>query len=247
MFSGKVALVTGGASGIGKATVLKFISEGASVAILDLDLTEGVQLTETIRRNGGNAIFVFCDVGDEESVKTAIEKVMHVYDRIDYAYNNAGIGGDFAKLQYYPTDDWDKVMNINLKGVFLCMKYEIPYILKQGKGAIVNCASLLSTVASENDSAYVASKFAVLGLTKNAALEYAKTGLRINAVSPGFTRTPMVDKGDEEKLKRIADLHPIGRLAFPEEIAEAVIWLCSDKASFAIGHNLIIDGGYTIV
>jgi NAD(P)-dependent dehydrogenase (short-subunit alcohol dehydrogenase family) len=247
MFTGKVAIITGGVSGIGKATVLKFITEGASVAILDLDERAGVQFTETIRSGGGKAIFVNCDVSNEESVKEAIGKVVDIYGRLDYAYNNAGIGGEFAKVENYPTDDWDKVMAVNLRGVFLCMKYEIPYILKQEKGAIVNCASLLSTVASENDSAYVASKFAVLGLTKNAALEYAASGLRINAVSPGFTKTPMIDKGDEEKLKRIAALHPIGRLANPEEIAEAVIWLCSDKASFAIGLNLVVDGGYTIV
>jgi NAD(P)-dependent dehydrogenase (short-subunit alcohol dehydrogenase family) len=247
MFTGKVAIVTGGVSGIGKATVLKFIAEGASVAILDLDEKAGVQLTEAIGRNGGKAMFVNCDVSNEESVKEAIGKVVDMYGRLDYAYNNAGIGGEFAKVENYPADDWDKVMAINLKGVFLCMKYEIPHILKQGKGAIVNCASLLSTVASENDSAYVASKFGVLGLTKNAALEYAATGLRINAVSPGFTKTPMIDKGDEEKLKRIAALHPIGRLADPEEIAEAVIWLCSDRSSFAIGLNLLVDGGYTIV
>ncbi len=247
MFKGKVALVTGGVSGIGKATVLKFIKEEASVAILDLNITEGAQLTEEIRRDGGDAIFVWCDISKEQSIKDAIEKVVDSYGRLDYAYNNAGIGGEFAKVENYPTDDWDKVMAINLRGVFLCMKYEIPHILKQGKGAIVNCASLLSTVASENDSAYVASKFGVLGLTKNAALEYAATGLRINAVSPGFTKTPMVDKGDEEKLKRIAALHPIGRLANPEEIAEAVIWLCSDKASFTIGLNLVVDGGYTIL
>lgn len=247
MFQGKVAMVTGGASGIGRSTVLKFVAEGASVAILDLDIREGVQLTETIRRQGGQAIFIYCDVCNEEDVKNAVDKIVEAYGRLDFAYNNAGIGGEFAKVENYPTDDWDKVIAINLKGVFLCMKYEIPQILKQGKGAIVNCASLLSTVASANDSAYVASKFAVLGLTKNAALEYASTGLRINSVSPGFTRTPMIDKGDEEKLKRIADLHPIGRLGSPEEIAEAVIWLCSDKSSFAIGLNLLMDGGYTLV
>ena len=247
MFRDKVAIVTGGASGIGKATVLKFIAEGAKVAILDLDNNQAVQFTQEIRKKGGDAIFIECDVSDENSVKHAIEKVIGSFGRLDYAYNNAGIGGEFAKVEDYPTDDWDKVMAINLRGVFLCMKYEIPHILKQEKGAIVNCASLLSTVASANDSAYVASKFAVLGLTKNAALEYASTGLRINAVSPGFTRTPMVDKGDEDKLKRIAELHPIGRLADPEEIAEAVIWLCSDKSSFAVGLNLLVDGGYTIV
>ncbi len=246
IFKNKTAIVTGGASGIGKAVVLKFIEQGASVGVLDLNHHAGKELVNTISEMGGHARYYPCNVSDEKQVKDTIEIVVEDFGRLDYAYNNAGIGGEFAKVQDYPTYDWDKVMAINLKGVFLCMKYEIPHILKQG-GAIVNCASLLSTVAYENDSAYVASKYAVIGLTKTAALEYASTGLRINAVSPGFTNTPMVNKGDEEKLKRIAAKHPIGRLAEPEEIAEAVIWLCSDKASFAVGMNLIVDGGYTIV
>jgi len=246
MFKGKVALVTGGASGIGKATVLKFVEQGAAVAILDMMTDAGRQLAEMIKANKGHASFYKCDMRSEDEIKFTIGQVVTDLGRLDYAYNNAGVGGEFAKVENYPTDDWDTVMAINLKGVFLCMKYQIPHILKQGKGAIVNCASLLSTVAYENDSAYVASKFGVLGLTKNAALEYASSGLRINAVSPGFTNTPMVNKGDKEKLKRIAAKHPIGRLADPEEIAEAVVWLCSDKASFAIGMNLMMDGGYTI-
>ncbi len=247
IFKNKTAIVTGGASGIGKATVLKFIEHGANVAIIDLDDTAGKELIERIRELNMDAIarFYHCNVSDERETRNSMEAVADDFGRLDYAYNNAGIGGEFAKVQDYPTYDWDKVMAINLKGVFLSMKYEIPHILKQG-GAIVNCASLLSTVAYENDSAYVASKFGVLGLTKTAALEYANTGLRINAVSPGFTNTPMVNKGDEEKLKRIAAKHPIGRLAEPEEIAEAVIWLCSDKASFAVGMNLMMDGGYTL-
>lgn len=246
MFKNKVAIITGGASGIGKETALKFASLGASVVVMDMNETAGKSLVEGINKRAGSALYISCNVSDETSVIDAIDRVISVYGRIDYAYNNAGVGGEFAKVENYPTDDWDKVIAINLKGVFLCMKHQIPFILKQKNGAIVNCASLLSTVAYENDSAYVASKFAVLGLTKNAALEYASTGLRINSVSPGFTRTPMIDKGDEKKLAHIASKHPIGRLANPEEIAEGVIWLCSDQASFAIGLNLILDGGYTL-
>jgi len=246
-FQNKVALITGASSGIGRATALKFSDLGAKIALLDVSASAGNELAEQIKGRGGFPAFVPCDVRDEQNVKEAVEKVMSVFGRLDYAYNNAGIGGEFARVEDYPTDDWDKVMSVNLRGVFLCMKYEIPQILKHGRGAIVNCASLLSTVAYENDSAYVASKFGVLGLTKNAALEYAASGLRINAISPGFTRTPMVDKGDEEKLKRIASKHPIGRLATPEEIAEGVVWLCSDNSGFAIGLNLLLDGGYTIV
>lgn len=247
IFHNKVALVTGASSGIGKATAIQFADRGAKVALLDVDPVAGDVLAREIIANKGSAMYIRCDVSNENDVRNAMSEILSHFGRLDYAYNNAGIGGEFAKVQDYPTDDWDKVMAINLKGVFLCMKYEIPLILKQGKGSIVNCASLLSTVASENDSAYVASKHGVLGLTKNAALEYASTGLRINAISPGFTRTPMVDKGDENKLKIIASKHPIGRLAHPEEIADGVIWLCSDQSSFTVGLNLLIDGGYTIL
>jgi len=240
-------LVTGGSSGIGAAVVAKFSSLGAAVAIIDMNDEKGKALANKINEEGGNAAYFRCDVSNEKEVQDTMNKVVEKFGRLDYAYNNAGIGGEFAPVHEYPTDDWDKVMAINLKAVFLCMKYEIPHILKQGKGAIVNCASLLSTVAYENDSAYVASKFGVLGLTKNAAIEYAKTGLRINSVSPGFTRTPMIDKGDEKKLDYIASKHPIGRLASPAEIAEGVIWLCSDSSSFAVGLNLLLDGGYTVL
>lgn len=243
----KVALITGGCSGIGKAVALQFAAMGVSVAILDNSMEADNNVISQINEKKGKAAFFQCDVSREEEVKQSINAAADHFGRIDYAYNNAGIGGAFAKVADFSTEDWDKVMSINLRGVFLCMKYEIPHILKQPKGAIVNCASLLSTVAYENDSAYVASKFGVLGLTKNAAIEYAKTGLRINAISPGFTNTPMVNNGDQEKLNRIAAKHPIGRLAKPEEIAEAVIWLCSDASSFAIGLNLLMDGGYTSI
>ena len=246
-FKGKVAIVTGGASGIGKATALKFVESGAAVAILDIDNNAADDVISELEKTGADYLFVKCDVANEESVKTAIDAVINKYGRLDFAYNNAGIGGEFAKVENYLTSDWDKVMAVNLKGVFLCMKYEIPHILKNGAGAIVNCASILSTVCYENDSAYVASKFAVLGLTKNAALEYANTGLRINAVSPGFTYTPMILKADADKIKGLENKHPAGRLAKPEEIAEGVMWLCSDQSSFAIGLNLLMDGGYSLI
>ncbi len=245
LFQHKTIMITGAASGIGKATALKFAREGANVAIVDSDVKAGVQLLVQINEEGLAASFYNCDLNHEEEIKTIVSRIVTDYGQLDYAFNNAGIGGDFAKVEAYPTEDWDQVMSVNLRAVFLCMKYQIPHILTQ-KGAIVNTASLLSTVAYENDSAYVASKFGVLGLTKNAALEYAALGIRINAISPGFTRTPMIDKGDEEKLSHIASKHPIGRLATPEEIAEGVAWLCSDKASYAVGMNLLLDGGYTL-
>jgi NAD(P)-dependent dehydrogenase (short-subunit alcohol dehydrogenase family) len=245
-FKGKVAIVTGGASGIGKAAVLKFAECGAAVAIFDIDKSKAGDVILELEKKSVDYLFVTCDVANEESVEAAVDTVINKYGRLDFAYNNAGISGEFAKIENYPTADWDKVMSVNLTGVFLCMKHEIPHILKQG-GAIVNCASLLSTVCYENDSAYVASKFGVLGLTKNAALEYANTGLRINAISPGFTYTPMILKGSAEKVKELENKHPAGRLAKPEEIAEAVMWLCSDASSFAIGLNLMMDGGYTLI
>jgi len=244
--TGKVAIVTGGASGIGEATVWKFVEAGAAVGILDINDEAANKLVSAIKSKGGNAIYKHCDMTSEADIKSSIDEIAATFGRLDYAYNNAGIGGDFAKVADYPTDNWDLVMSVNLRAVFLCMKYQIPHILKQQKGAIVNCASVLSTVAYMNDSAYVASKFGVLGLTKNAALEYATTGLRINSISPGFTLTPMIKNGGEEKLNKIAMKHAIERLANPEEMAQGVMWLCSDAASFAIGLNLLLDGGYTL-
>jgi len=246
-FNGKVAVVTGGASGIGKATVLEFLKRGASVAIVDINNEAGEKLASSLQAEQFKVKYFSCQLTDESAIKESMQQVYHTFGRLDFAYNNAGIGGEFAAVADYPTDDWDKVMAINLRAVFLCMKYQIPFLLQQKHSAIVNCASVLSTVAYENDSAYVASKFGVLGLTKTAALEYAKTGLRINAISPGFTRTPMIDKGDPEKERLIAAKHPVGRLAEPEEMAKAVLWLCSQESSFAIGLNLTIDGGYTLI
>lgn len=246
-FKDRVALVTGGGSGIGRHTCFTFAENGARVAVIDSNEEKGLETVESIRSQNGEAWFFKCDVSKEEEVQLMINTVYKRFDRLDFAYNNAGIGGDFANVESYPVNDWDLVMNINLKGIFLCMKYEIPAILKTGKGAIVNCASLLSTVTYENDSAYVASKYAVLGLTKNAALEYAKTQLRINAISPGFTYTPMIMKGDAEKIKNLEAKHAAGRLAEPSEIANGVMWLCSDQSSFCIGHNLMMDGGYTLL
>jgi NAD(P)-dependent dehydrogenase (short-subunit alcohol dehydrogenase family) len=185
-------------------------------------------------------------VSDEQQVQRAMREVAEKFGRLNHVYNNAGIGGEFANVQDYPVPDWHKVIGINLTGVFLCMKYEIPLLLKSEAPTMVNCASVLSTVAYENDSAYVASKFGVLGLTKNAALEYAPGGLRINAISPGFTRTPMIDRGNAGKLAGLAAKHPIGRLGAMDEIAEAVLWLSSDKSSFAVGMNMLVDGGYTL-
>lgn len=243
-FKNKVCMITGGCSGIGLAVAKKFGKQGAKLVIVDKN--KNASVISGLKTAKQEVLFINADVTNEKEVKAAIKKIDSVYGALDYAYNNAGVGGEFAKVEDYPLSDWNKVIAINLTGVFLCMKYQIPLMLKSKTAAIVNCASLLSIVAYENDSAYVASKFGVLGLTKNAALEYAATGLRINSISPGFTRTPMIDKGDEKKLSNIASKHPIGRIALPEEIAEGVLWLCSTSASYAVGLNLLIDGGYTL-
>lgn len=246
-FTGKVVFITGAASGIGRATAIKFAACGAHVAVADLARFESSDTVDVIRKNGGSAAFFSCDVSDEGQVESAIAKVVDTFGRLDFAYNNAGVGGAFGLVEDYPVDDWDHVFRVNLRGVFLCMKYEIAAIRKTaGTGCVVNCASVLSTVCYKYDSAYVASKFAVLGLTKNAALDYADAGIRINSVSPGFTYTPMIMKGDPEKIKSLERLHAAQRLANPEEIADGVMWLCSPESSFVIGHNLMIDGGFTL-
>lgn len=242
-FSGKTIMITGGASGIGLATAKAFTAWNANVAVIDMrPIDQTIPLADDNRY-----LYIQADITKEAVVAACVQQIVDHFGHLHLAYNNAGIGGDFAPVHEYPTDDWDKVMAINLKAVFLCMKYQIRAIMKAGGGAIVNCASLLASVAYENDSAYVVSKFGVLGLTKNAALEYANKGIRINCVSPGFTNTPMVNQAAESKIQAIINRHPIGRLAEPHEIAAAVGWLCSDASSFAIGLDLRVDGGYTLL
>lgn len=245
-FNKKTVVITGAASGIGYAVAVKLAKLGANIIVLDNHADKADEITASLTRFTHDVFFIKCDVSVEAEVKSALDFTAEKYNHIDFAFNNAGIGGEFAILENYPTDDWQRVMGINVTGVFLCMKYQLPLMRQHSGAAIVNTASFLSTVGYCNDSAYVASKFAVLGLTKNAALEYAPKGIRINAVSPGFTRTPMIDNGDPEKLEHLRKLHPIGRLATADEIADAVLWLFSKQSSFTVGTNLMVDGGYTI-
>ncbi len=242
---GQVAIVTGGSFGIGRATALLFSQHGAKVAVVDW--VENDETVNAINAMGGEAIFIKCDVSDAQQVKAMVDKTVETFGRLDFAYNNAGIEGVNAVTQDCTEDNWDKTISINLKGVWLCMKYEIPYMLKQGKGAIVNCSSVAGLVGFTGIPAYVASKHGIVGLTKCAALENAKTGIRINAVNPGVIRTPMIERftgGKKEVEKQFAQSEPVGRLGEPEEIAEAVVWLCSDAASFVTGHALPVDGGW---
>jgi NAD(P)-dependent dehydrogenase (short-subunit alcohol dehydrogenase family) len=244
-FKGKVALVTGGSFGIGKATAIAFAKKGAKVVIVDwVDDSEALN---DIKAAGGEAIFVKCDVSKTVEVQGMIEKTISTFGRLDYAFNNAGIEGFMAPTHDCTEENFDKTIDVNLKGVWLCMKYEIPEILKQGKGVIVNCSSIAGLVGSPRLPAYVATKHGVIGLTKTAALEYAKAGIRVNAVCPGAIKTPMIDRitGKKKEVEdQFAAMEPIGRMGEPDEVAKAVLWLCSDEASFVTGHAMAVDGGW---
>lgn len=248
--AGKVALVTGGSSGIGRATALVFAREGAKLVVADMNEDGGQQTAHSITEQGGEAVFVRADVTVATEVEALIGQAVATYGRLDCAYNNAGIEGYMAgRLHEYPEDQWDRLIDINLKGVWLCLKHEIPQMIEQGGGAIVNTASAAGLVGSRRLSAYVASKHAVVGLTKAVALEYARDGIRVNAVCPGIIDTPMVRRligGREADYEAtIPARQPIGRLGTPEEIAESVTWLCSCAASLVTGLAMAVDGGFT--
>lgn len=244
LFDGKVAIVTGGGSGIGRATSVLYAREGAKVVVVDVVEPDGQETVRSITGAGGQAVFVRADVGRAEDCQAMVDAAVREYGRLDIAFNNAGIGGPAAPTGDYPIDGWQRVIDINLSGVFYCMRYEIPVMLKNG-GAIVNMSSILGAVAFAGSPAYVAAKHGVIGLTQTAALEYSAQGLRINAVGPGFINTPLISKNlDEQTRSMLASLHPIGRLGEPEEVAELVVWLSSEKASFVTGSYYPIDGAY---
>jgi NAD(P)-dependent dehydrogenase (short-subunit alcohol dehydrogenase family) len=248
LVAGKVALVTGGGSGIGRASALAFAREGAKVVVADVAVEGGEETVRLIQQSGGEAIFGKTDVSRAAEVEALVSRAVQTYGRLDCAHNNAGIEGAAATTIDYAEDAWERVIAINLKGVWLCMKYEIPHLLKQGGGAIVNTASTAGLVGYRGGSAYVASKHGVVGLTKSAALEYAKAGVRVNAVCPGAIDTPMMGRltgHRPQRAERMAAAEPVGRMGQPEEIAQAVVWLCSEAASFVTGHAMAVDGGIT--
>jgi NAD(P)-dependent dehydrogenase (short-subunit alcohol dehydrogenase family) len=246
---GKVALVTGGGSGIGRAAALAFAKEKALVALAGRDERKGGETVAMIEARGGSAFFLKTDVSKEADVKRLVDETVSRYGRLDYAFNNAGIDGRKAELIDLAEAEWDEIVDINLKGTFLLLKHEIIQMLAQGKGAIVNMASVCSFVARPSRCAYNASRHGVVGLTRSAALEYASRGIRVNAVAPGSVNTDIFRRstgGDPAREKAYADAHPVKRIGEPEEIAESVLWLCSDSASFVIGHVLVADGGFLL-
>jgi NAD(P)-dependent dehydrogenase (short-subunit alcohol dehydrogenase family) len=244
----RVAFVTGAAGGIGQATAVAFAKQGASVAVADLSADSVRDTVGMIEEHGGKALALRCDVTSDEDVAAALHRTVDIFGRLDYAFNNAGIEQPITPAADITDDDWTRILDVNTRGVFLCMKREIPLMLANGGGAIVNTSSGAGVIGIAGQAAYAASKHAVIGLTKSAALDYAATGVRINAICPGIVQTPMMDRftgGTDEGRQRVIAQEPIGRMGRPEEIAAAVLWLCSDLAAFTIGHALVVDGGQT--
>jgi NAD(P)-dependent dehydrogenase (short-subunit alcohol dehydrogenase family) len=248
-FTGKVAFVTGAGSGIGRATALAFARQGATVVVADISQENSEETARLIEEQGSRVLAVTCDVSRAEDVKAALAQTIQEFGRLDFAFNNAGVEQRAAAVADFEEDEWNRIMDVNVRGVFLCMKYQIPLLLKQGGGAIVNTSSGAGVIGIKGGGAYAASKHAIVGLTKSAALDYAAQNIRINAVAPGYIATSMMDRftgGSAEGWEKITAEEPIGRVGRPEEIADAVLWLCSDASSFIVGHTLVADGGQTI-
>jgi NAD(P)-dependent dehydrogenase (short-subunit alcohol dehydrogenase family) len=241
----KVAIVTGGGSGIGKAISLLYASEGAKIVVTDIDEKGGIETVSEIKAQGGEAVFVRADTSMPADSESVVEQTVKQYGGLHIAVNNAGIGGPLKPTGEYPIDSWNKVISINLSGVFYGLRYQIPAMLASGGGNIVNIASILGKVGTPGSPAYVAAKHGVIGLTEAAALEYAKQNVRINSIGPGYILTPLLTKSlNPDAMKALEGLHPMGRLGTAQEVAELALWLNSDKASFVTGSYYNVDGGY---
>jgi len=239
----KAAIITGGSSGIGRAAAVALAKQGVKIAIAARRAKEGEETVRLVKEAGSEGIFVKTDVANENDVRSLVEKTVKQYNRLDYAFNNAGIEEKTTPLVDQTSEVFDQIMNVNVKGIWLSMKYEIPEMIRRGGGAIVNTSSGAGVIGYPQQPIYIASKHAVLGLTKSAALEYAKSGIRINAIAPGVVETEMVERVDKQLIESLKSITPIGRIGDPQEIANAVVWLLSDKASFVLGHTLLVDGG----
>ncbi len=244
-FTGKVALVTGGASGIGEACALTFARGGAKVAVIDVNDELGKKTVDAIHELDSDGIYLKVDVSNPKAVEKMVADTVAAFGRLDIAVNNAGIGGEQNPTGSYSIEGWHKVIDINLNGVFYCMRYEIPQMLKQGGGSIINMSSILGSVGFANSPAYVAAKHGLIGLTKNAALEYGKLGIRVNSVGPAFIKTPLLSALDEQTQAYLSNLHAVGRMGTSQEVADLVAFLASDQASFMTGGYYLVDGGYT--
>jgi NAD(P)-dependent dehydrogenase (short-subunit alcohol dehydrogenase family) len=246
-YTGEVVYITGAASGIGRAAAIAFAEAGSDVSLVDINQDGAEETAELVRRLGRRVLVLHADVSEDEETRRAVGETVKSLGRLDCAFNNAGMEGKNARTAELALEDWDRVIAVNLRSIFLSMRYQIPEMLRQGAGAIVNCASVAGLVGFAGLPAYTASKHAVVGLTKTAALEYAAQKIRINAVAPGVIDTPMIDRftgGTSEGRKAMEDLEPIGRMAKPDEVANAVVWLCSRAASYVTGYTLAVDGGF---
>jgi NAD(P)-dependent dehydrogenase (short-subunit alcohol dehydrogenase family) len=242
----KTVIVTGGSSGIGEAAALLYAAHGAKVIVSDINEKKGDDVVEKIKGKSGEAYFIKADASDADQCKNLVAKTIEKYGSVDISFNNAGISGESNPIADMSIEGWNKMIATNLSSVFYCMKYQVAQMMKQGKGAIVNNSSILGSVGFANAAAYVAAKHGLVGLTKNAALEYSKNGIRVNAIGPGFINTPLLTEAgiDDAAKKGLIQLHPIGRLGEASEVAELAVWLSSDKASFITGSYYAVDGGY---